>query len=187
MNRKIDMKLGKYKTSGNCSFFDEQEIKEKLREIGNPLEKIIEVIDFEMFLSLLETQMLNHNKKNNAGANPFDVVMMFKIMILQRYYGLGDSQIEYQIIDRISFKSFLGLSNGDKVPDEKTVWAFRESITNKGVIEKLFAAFTDFLESKGFLMNEPPFGCGWTQTSPIGNSCSNSLCPPIEHSFDERA
>jgi hypothetical protein len=92
------MKLDKYKTSGNRSFFDEQEVKETLREIGNPLEKIIAVIDFEMFRSLLETHMLNHNKKNNAGAKPFDVVMMFKIMILQRYYGLRDSQIEYQII-----------------------------------------------------------------------------------------
>ena len=25
--------------------------------------------------------------------------MMFKILILQRYYGLGDSQIEYQMVD----------------------------------------------------------------------------------------
>ncbi|KAA6344882.1 hypothetical protein EZS27_007528 [termite gut metagenome] len=122
--------------------------------MGNPLEKILEVIDFEMFRSLLETQMPNHHKKNHAGAKAFDVVMMFKILILPRYYGLGDSQIEYQILDRISFKSFLGLSSGDKVPDEKAVWAFRESLTNKGVMEKLFAAFTDFLESNGFLMSE---------------------------------
>ncbi|KAA6313765.1 hypothetical protein EZS27_035515 [termite gut metagenome] len=75
------MKLDMYKPSGNRGFFDEQEIKEKLREIGNPLEKIIEVIDFEMFRSLLETQMLNHHKKNHAGAKPFDVVMMFILYV----------------------------------------------------------------------------------------------------------
>ncbi|KAA6313818.1 hypothetical protein EZS27_035470 [termite gut metagenome] len=62
------------------------------------MEKIIEVIDFEMFRSLLETETLNHTKKNNAGAKTFDVVMMFKTLILQRYYGLGESQIEDQII-----------------------------------------------------------------------------------------
>jgi IS5 family transposase len=44
---------------------------------------------------------------------------MFKILILQRYYGLGDKQIEYQIIDRISFKKFLGLETGDKIPVKK--------------------------------------------------------------------
>ena len=61
--------------------------------------------------------ILNKDKKSNAGAKPYDVVMMFKIMILQRYYGLGDTQIEYQIHDRLSFKKFLCLESGDKVPD----------------------------------------------------------------------
>lgn len=75
-------------------------------------------------------------------------------MILQRYYGLGDTQLEYQIIDRTSFKKFLGLESGDKVPDEKTVWAFRESLTTKGVVEKLFTEFRDYLEGKGLIVNE---------------------------------
>ena len=47
---------------------------------------------------------------------------MFKIMILQRYYGLGDSQVEYQIIDRLSLKKFLGLESGGKVSDESASW-----------------------------------------------------------------
>ncbi|PKP19411.1 MAG: IS5/IS1182 family transposase, partial [Bacteroidetes bacterium HGW-Bacteroidetes-22] len=44
---------------------------------------------------------------------------------LQRYYVLSDCQAEYQILDRTSFKIFFGFEAGDKVPDEKTVWAFR--------------------------------------------------------------
>jgi len=79
-----------------------------LSEIANPLEKISNVIDFESFRNTLEKSILNKEKKNNAGAKPFDLVMMFKIMILQRYYGLGDSQVEYQIIDRLSFKKKFG-------------------------------------------------------------------------------
>ena len=55
-------------------------------------------------------------------------------MILQRYYGLGDTQIEYQILDRLSFKKFLWLESGDKVPDGKTVWLFRETML-QGEIE----------------------------------------------------
>lgn len=144
----------KYKITGNRGLFDEQETYQKLSDIGNPLEKICKVIDFEMFRYLLESQLLNTNKKNNAGAKPFDVVMMFKIMILQRYYGLGDTQIEYQILDRLSFKKFLGLESGDKVPDEKTIWAFREKLTNEGLVEDIFSQFTKHLESKGLIMNE---------------------------------
>ena len=61
---------------------------------------------------------MNTDKKSNAGAKPYDYVMMFEIMILQRYFGLGDKQIEFQIVDRMSFKQFLGLETGDKVPEE---------------------------------------------------------------------
>lgn len=144
----------KYKKSGTRGLFDEQETCQKLSSMGNPLEMIAKVIDFEIFRDILESKLLNSNKKNNAGAKPYDLVMMFKIMILQRYYGLGDTQIEYQILDRLSFKKFLGLESGDKVPDEKTVWAFRESLTNKGLVDEVFSKFTEYLESKGLIMNQ---------------------------------
>lgn len=150
----LKMNRVQYKSHGKKSLFDEQFSIEMLSSIGNPLETISKVIDFEMFRSTLESKLLNTNKKNNAGAKPFDVVLLFKIMILQRYYGLGDKQIEYQIIDRISFKKFLCLETGDKVPDEKTVWAFRETLTNKGLVEELFVQFKNYLESKGLIFKE---------------------------------
>jgi len=80
--------------------------------------------------------------------------MMLKILILQRYYGLGDEQVEYQILDRTSFKVFLGLSTGDKVPDEKTVWAFREKMTKLELEKTIFEQFTNFLEEKELIFNE---------------------------------
>ena len=143
-----------YKSQGKRSLFDEEFSIEKLSSIGNPLETISQVIDFEMFRSTLENKLLNTNKKSNAGAKPYDVILMFKIMILQRYYGLGDKQIEYQIIDRISFKKFLGIETSDKIPDEKTVWLFRENITNTGLVEDLFMEFKNHLASTGLIFNE---------------------------------
>ena len=143
-----------YKSTGNRGLFDEQENHRKLSAIGNPLEMVQNVIDFEMFRDTLEDGVLTKDKKSPAGAKPYDVVMMFKILILQRYYGLGDTQLEYQIIDRLSFKKFLGLESGDKVPDEKTVWAFREKLTNEGLVEKLFSQFNAHLKSQGLIMNE---------------------------------
>lgn len=143
-----------YKKRGNKGLFDEEFTQERLSAMGNPLESISKVIDFELFRDLLESKLLNTNKKNNAGAKPYDVVMLFKILILQRYYGLGDSQVEYQILDRTSFKTFLGLETGDKVPDEKTVWSFRERITKTGLVEELFEQFVAFLEEKELIFNE---------------------------------
>ncbi len=95
-----------YKSRGNQGLFDEEFTKKRLSIMGNPLESISKVIDFELFRELLEIKLLNTDKKNKAGAKPYDVVILFKILILQRYYGLGDNQVEYQILDRTSFKSF---------------------------------------------------------------------------------
>ena len=143
-----------YKTKGEKGLFDEQFNIDRMSLIGNPLEKISNVIDFEVFRQALESKLLNIEKKNNAGAKPYDVVMMFKIMILQRYYGLGDKQVEFQIIDRLSFKKLLGIESGDKVPDEKTVWLFRENLTKSGGVELLFSQFIQFLEDKKLIFNE---------------------------------
>jgi Transposase and inactivated derivatives, IS5 family len=146
--------MQKYKSAGNRGLFDKQENLSKLSVKGNPLERLSKVIDFEMFRDLLESRLLNVNKKSNAGCKPYDVLMMFKLIILQRYYGLGDEQIEYQILDRMSFKHFLGLESGDKVPDEKTVWLFRENLTKTGLAEDLFEMFHTCLEQKGMILNE---------------------------------
>jgi transposase, IS5 family len=148
------MKKQPYKTRGKKGLFDTQFATEKLSEIGNPLERMSSVIDFEVFRNLLEERLLNTEKKSSAGAKPYDVVMMFKIMILQRYYGLGDTQVEYQIIDRTSFKNFLGLASGDNVPDEKTIWAFREMLIKTECTEALFVHFLSTLEEKGLILNE---------------------------------
>ncbi len=148
------MKSQKYKALGMNGMFDEQYAIDRLSKIGNPLETISRAIDFEMFRAPLEGKMLNTAKKSNAGARPYDVVMMFKILVLQRYYGLGDKQVEYQIIDRSSFKSFLGLGTGDRVPDEKSVWAFRERATRTGLVEELFDQFIAYLEARELIFNE---------------------------------
>ena len=148
------MMFKKYKLKGKIGLFDKQFATQQLSEIGDPLDAINKVIDFEYFRSVLEERLLSTNKKNNAGAKPYDVLLMFKIMLIQRYYNLGDKQVEYQIIDRLSFKRFLGLETGDKVPDEKTIWAFREKLTNMGIVEDLFDNFRVYLGDKGLIFNE---------------------------------
>ena len=146
--------MAKYKKSGTVTLFDTQDTKEKLSDLGNPLERLSQVVDFEMFRKALEDEFENKAKKSNAGAKPYDVVMMFKVMIIKHYYNLGDHQVQYQITDRQSFKDFIGLASGDKVPDEKTIWLFSEKMAKSGLSEKLFQQFVDELNSKGLIFNE---------------------------------
>jgi IS5 family transposase len=144
----------KYRPTGNTGLFDKEFNSEKLIKLGNPLEKIAKVVDFEMFRAELELNMLNHDKTSNAGAKPIDVVLMFKVLVIKRLYNLSDEHAEFQILDRQSFKEFLGLSSGDKVPDARTIWTFQENLIQKGVEEKLFLQFHRYLEDLGLYVNE---------------------------------
>jgi IS5 family transposase len=144
----------KYKSQGHIGLFDKESTSDKLSKLGNPLEKLHKVIDFEMFRHELELSLLNHDKKSNAGQKPYDVVMMFKIILLKRFYNMSDEQAEYQINDRLSFKEFLGLSSGDRVPDARTIWLFQERLIANHLDEILFSQFRNYLDTLGLLVNE---------------------------------
>jgi IS5 family transposase len=116
---------------------------------GDPLPKIQTVVDWKLFRPLLEV-VRDKERKSNAGRKPFDVVFMFKVLILQSLYNLSDEQTEFQIRDRLSFMRFLDLSLGDDVPDAKTIWLFREQLSEAGVIEKAFDQFEAYLCEQGF-------------------------------------
>lgn len=60
-------------------------------------------------------------------------MLMFKILILQSLYNLSDDATEIQILDRLSFMRFLGLGIGDRIPDAKTIWLFREQLKEAGI------------------------------------------------------
>jgi IS5 family transposase len=116
---------------------------------GDPLPKLKNLVDWERFRAELEA-VRDKERKSNAGRKPFDVILMFKVLVLQSLYNLSDEKMEFQIRDRLSFMRFLGLSLGDAVPDEKTIWLFREQLTEAGVIKRLCKEFDQFLEAKGF-------------------------------------
>jgi transposase, IS5 family len=131
--------------------FDEEIRREELKMHKDPLKRLNSVVNWEMFRPTLEVAL--HEEAKGPGGRPaFDAVMMFKILVLQRVYGLSDEQAEFQIMDRMSFQEFLGLRLADKVPDEKTIWVFRENLKEKKIVESLFETFKTHLESAGLLM-----------------------------------
>lgn len=135
--------------------FDDHFLMDKLTKLGDPLDKLNKFIDWNIFKGSLN-EIFASNKKELAkgGRPPFERLMMFKALIIQGLYNLSDDQLEYQIIDRASFKRFLGLKKSDKVPDSKTFWAFREHLVEKNVIEHLFDIFNKKLDAAGVFANE---------------------------------
>ena len=121
----------------------------KLTVLGDPLVKINAVINWEMFRDPIEKAI--RKDMSRGGRPPFDAVMMYKITMLQQWYGLSDAGIEYQINDRVSFCRFLGLEFGDKVPGGNTVWDFKEALKKADVDQQLFDLFNEKLKGEGII------------------------------------
>jgi IS5 family transposase len=125
----------------------------KLFETKPFLEDVNKHVDWELFRDLLE-DALGRKSRGGMGRPPYDIILMVKIIILQSLYNISDEEIEYQILDRLSFMRFLGLGLHDPVPDAKTIWLFREDLRKANVIEKLFDLFNNILCDAGFSAKE---------------------------------
>jgi transposase len=136
--------------AGQPGFFDGEERLKALSAAGDPLERLAQVVDFEVFRTDLET-VLARSDRSKGGRPPYDPVLMFKVLVLQRLYTLSDDQSEYQLKDRLSFMRFVGLALHDPVPDAKTIWLFREQLARTGAVERLFARFDALLRARGWL------------------------------------
>lgn len=121
--------------------------------MGDPLEKVAGAVDFEIFRPTLDTA-IPREKGDKGGRPPMDNMLMFKIMLLQEWYHIADDMTEYLINDRLSFQRFLGLSLGDKVPDAKTIWLYREMLKNSGKSKELFDMFAALMEQVGVITRE---------------------------------
>lgn len=136
-----------------AGLFDYEFQLEKINKHNPPLQKLDAVIDWELFRESIETA-LHVEPKGPGGRTPYDRLMMFKIIMLQRYYNLSDEQTEFQIKDRLSFQQFLGLQIGDNIPDEKTIWLFKEQLKEHDLSDKLYALFTAQLMHNGIIAKE---------------------------------
>ena len=89
------------------------------------------------------------------GGRPFwPAVVMLKCVMLQKWYGLSDPQLEEQLRDRLSFRRFVGLSLDEATPDETTAVTFRGRLREAGCASTLFDAAAASLGRRGLVLKE---------------------------------
>jgi IS5 family transposase len=89
------------------------------------------------------------------GGRPFwPAVVMLKCVMLQKWYGLSDPQLEEQLRDRLSFRRFVGLGLDEATPDETTMVKFRERLRSAGCASTLFDAALASLRARGLVLKE---------------------------------
>ena len=120
-----------------------QELSQK--QAKTRLSQISDLIDWMPIRQKLDE--MYHNKSEKGGRPNCDVILMFKIQILQQWFGLNDLEVERQMADRISFMSFLGFPNPS--PDSRTIWLFKERMAETGIDKVVWAELQRQLDAMG--------------------------------------
>jgi transposase, IS5 family len=87
------------------------------------------------------------------GAPGYPGLMMFKALLLQRWYALSDPALEEALKDRLSFRHFLGVGLSEPLPDHSSLWRFREALGPE-LGERIFAEIGRQIDAGGFVLKQ---------------------------------
>lgn len=129
--------------------FADEHHRKKIDALGDPLAKIESHIDFATLAAEVD-RVAPRPVSLQGGRPPFPTETMVRILVLKRLYNLSDEQMEYQLLDRMSYKRFCGLVSATNIPDRTTVWTFENRIGERGA-EALFDGVSAQLLKDGFI------------------------------------
>jgi IS5 family transposase len=130
--------------SANGSFFGNFIYDHLLRRRPHFLHDLSRAVDFAFVKAALKDFYVDW------GRDPWDPVLMFKMVFLQFLYDLSDRQLEEQATWNMMFKCFLGLSAEELPPDHTTLCRFRQRLGPEG-FQRLFNQVVEQARAQGLI------------------------------------
>lgn len=110
------------------------------------------LLDWEKISSVID----KHYKKGTSavGCPSYDGLLLFKMCLLQTWYGLSDYEVEDRVNDSISFSYFCGLNIDQVAPDHSTLSRFRTAMTKAKAFDVLFKEVNRQLETNQIIIKK---------------------------------
>ena len=110
------------------------------------------LLDWESISKVID----KHYKKGESavGCPSYDGLLLFKMCLLQTWYGLSDYEVEDRVNDSISFSYFCGLNIDQVAPDHSTLSRFRTAMTKAGAFDPLFKEINAQLEARQIIIKK---------------------------------
>jgi len=143
-----------YKRIGETMSFADIALSKSME--NNRAIKMLERINKSIKWRNIEALLLEYYDvgKSKEGADAYPPLMLLKCMLLQKWFRIqSDPELETQINDRVSFKTFLNLSLDEPSPDHSTFSRFRSRLSKEAMIH-LNNVVLQELARKGLSINE---------------------------------
>ena len=120
---------------------------EKMKANNHLLYRIDSIVDWSKIKSMLAKA--EYTRPYEGGQVAYSALLMYKMFLIQKYYGLSDRQLEEHMNCNILFMDFCGIGFGIPIPDHSTICRWRERFQQKGIFDKAFQETNYQLETKG--------------------------------------
>ena len=131
------------------SSFSDIAVDTRLEYVDSFLKEIDNIINFNKLRPILKKNGIG--TKNICGVKAYDSVMMFKILLIQKFYNLSDEKVEQGLNVNLLYLRFVGLSLEELAPDSTTIGRFRNSLIKNKIYDELFANVNKQLEDAGLI------------------------------------
>lgn len=115
------------------------------------------------------------NDTAKGGRPNVPVEVMLKVVMLQKWFNLSDPAMEGMLLDRISFREFVGLNMIDGTIDETTIVNFRKRLREHGLMQPLFDEVVAYLTEQGLIVEEGTLVDATIVEAPRGKSTDDGL------------
>jgi len=121
----------------------------RIEYVDSFLKEIDNIIDFNKLRPILKKNGIG--SKNVCGVKAYDSIMMFKTLLIQKFYNLSDEKAEQGLNVNLLYMRFVGLSLDELAPDSTTIGRFRNSLIKNKIYDELFENVNKQLEDAGLI------------------------------------
>jgi len=129
--------------------FTDSAVDARLEHVDSFLKEIDSIIDFNKLRPILMQNGIG--TKNVCGVKAYDPIMMFKIMMIQKFFNLSDKKAEQGLNTDLLYMRFVGLTLDTLAPDSTTIGRFRNSLIKYKIYDELFENINQQLEDNGLI------------------------------------
>lgn len=108
------------------------------------------VVPWKLLVELIRP----HYYKNTRGRPAWDLETMIRVHITQVAYNMSDPEMEDQLRDSIAVREFVGIAQGNRVPDETTILNFRHLLENAGLGQQMMDTINEHVKKAGLMMSK---------------------------------
>jgi len=123
--------------------------KKVSRAVGT-LGEIEKLVDWDSLVEIVRP--LDRTQGGKGGRPPISFKVKLKMLFLQYTFNLSDEELEDQLIDRLSFQQFVGLSYDQEIPDFTTLWHFKEALVKNGMMDRVFESILGQMEARSLIL-----------------------------------